>query len=559
MMRKPVLTNVILMSGILAALADSGYAADAALQCRQLEGIELEHVEILISRQVPAGLLELRGGIGREVPAFCRVRGIARPTRYSNIGFEVWLPAPGDWNGRYYQHADGADSGRINEMALVQFVREGSAAANTDSGNQTAWYDGGGDGDIQIAYARAARTRESPERVIDLSYRGSYETTRAAKAILREYYGSPQKYSYLVGCSGGGSQALRNAQSYPQEWDGILAGAPSNNVTGYFSANAWNARLWVDPQGRIPYDKLPAIQQAALASCSKEARVHAGIASDPRHCRTDVRKLICRGQETRDCLTRAQADSLEKIYGGPRNPRTGEQIYPGFPPTTEQAWQAWLTDSPRRDASGNNGPGSERVFRDVPFSVFSANLHYRYVFSDPAWNAQMMDFDRDLAFAASKPVAGAPLKEVVDAVDPNLSRLQKRGAKILMYFGWGDPALTPLEGIEYYDEVSRTVGSGTRQFFRLFMVPGMSHCTGGPGANSFGQSTAARALRNDPEHHILRALEAWTETGRAPDRITAAKYVDDDPDKGVAFTRALCPYPQVATYDGTPAGACMQP
>jgi feruloyl esterase len=255
-------------------------------------------------------------------------------------------------------------------------------------------------------------------------------------------------------------------------------------------------------------------------------------------------------------LTGPQAKALQKIYDGPRNPRTGARIYPGFPPTMELGWVGFLTEA----------PGGKGLFLDTPFSLFSANLHYRQIFDDPTWDARRFDFDADLAFAENKIVGGQKMKAIWNAVDDDVSRLYDRGAKILMYVGWGDQALSPLEAIAYYDDIVRAMGDRTEKFFRLFMVPGMYHCGGGPGANAFGQTflPAPEALRNDRKHHIARALEGWVEDSRAPDSITAAKYVDDRPEKGLAFTSPLCAYPQIAVYKPDAAGsessfACESP
>ncbi len=301
------------------------------------------------------------------------------------------MPRVENWNGRYYQHGQGAGGGIIDLGALAGFVRDGAVGAATDDGNRFPWP---GARDLDDAYQRSAKARDSPEEIIDNWYRGSEETTRAEKSIIHAYYGRAQQYSYFEGCSGGGTHGWQAAQRFPDEWNGLVIGAPANNTTGFFAANAWNSRMWLDPQARIPSAKLPAIQQASIASCSREARLRNGTLGDPRFCHFGPSVVPCKDQETDDCLTRPQISTLRKIYEGPRNPRTGEAIYPGFPPTMESGWKGFLTNT-----SGGRG-----VFYEEPFSLFSANINYRYVFDNPQWDVRMFNFDRSRVHGASKDI-----------------------------------------------------------------------------------------------------------------------------------------------------------
>jgi hypothetical protein len=527
-----VVTGVTLMAAV------TTYAATDQDACQKLASLVLPGRQITSAVQAHAGIFQTPDGENYNAPDFCRVRGIARPTTESEIKFEVWLPRKIEWNGRFYQHGEGGGGGAINYGALVGFIRNGAVGVATDDGSQNVCRDSD------------ASLLSQPQKFVDLWYRALGETTRSAKELIRAYYGRAPSFSYFEGCSGGGGYGLQAAQRFPDDWDGILIGAPSNNVTGYYAAMVWYSRAWLDdPQGQILPVKLPAIQRAALASCTSQAHVLNGIAADPRFCPFDPEVLSCNGPETDNCLTKAQVIALRKIYAGPRNPRTGEQIYAGFPPTFESSWAD--------DITGNTLVNPEGT---APSGLYVANRFYRHIFDNPQWNIRMFDFDKSVTFTENKLISGASLKSIMNATNPDLSRLRKRGSKVLMYIGWGDPTQSPLEGIVYYNKVAHEMGGveKSQDFFRLFMVPGMRHCGLGPGANSFGQNVygfgkyhLGRSLQNDADHNIMRALEAWVETGRKPDRIIAAKYVNDDPKRGIAFTRPLCAYPQIAVFRGS--------
>jgi hypothetical protein len=527
----------IVLATIAAIALSAATSADHRATCARLKSVPLRHAQVISADRIPQGTFHAPDGHSYVVPEFCRIRGVASPSSDSQISFEVWLPAA-HWNGRYYQHGEGGGGGIVDYGALASFVRQGAVGAATDDGQKRP-------NDYNSSWAL-----HHPEKIIDKYYRGLKTTTDHAKTLLESYFGKAARRSYFEGCSGGGGYALQAAQRFPDDWDGILVGAPANNVTGYFASTAWNSRLWLDTLGRISPAKLSAIQRAALASCKPEARIVNGVAADPRFCQPDTSTLACKAAETNDCLTKPQIATLEAMYRGPRSLR-GEQIYAGFPSTMETGWVGSLT-------SGLTG--SVAIFlHDQPAALYFTNDFYRFfVFDDPQWDISVLQSDDGIGLSEQKMISGRSLASVANAVDPDLSQLRKRGAKILMYQGWGDEALTPLEGISYYEKVAFKLGGieATRDFYRLFMVPGMGHCRSGLGANSFGQDFYndgqyfGRSLVNDPAHNIQRALESWVERGRKPDRIIAAKYVDDDPKKGVAFTRPLCPYPQVPAYSG---------
>jgi feruloyl esterase len=264
------------------------------------------------------------------------------------------------------------------------------------------------------------------------------------------------------------------------------------------------------------------------------------VATDPRECRFDPSTMLCQQGETSECLTEAQIGTLRKLYQGPRDPRTGAQIIAGFAPTMEAA---------QSSTSWHGMVASITPERDRMVSEFFGSL----VFDDPHWGWRQFDFSKDIARSRQRTIAGETLDQIFHATASDLSKVRDRGSKIIVYEGWGDLAVAPEEVISLYDSVTEQMGPRTPDFYRLFMVPGMTHCGKGPGANAFGQSFWGRALpvKNDADHHISRALEAWVERGIAPDKIIATKYVDENPAKGTQITRPICPYPEIPQYTGT--------
>lgn len=441
-----------------------------------------------------------------STPPLCRVRGIARPTPASHITFELWLPASG-WNGRYYQLGNGGFAGNIHYPSLAAEAARGNAAALTDTGHAGDGFD-----------ARWAENR--PERVIDYGHRSIKATSDAARALIRAYYGRSPVRRYFAGCSNGGRQAMMAAQRYPADWDGVIAGAPALQWTRQLATfAALQQRLRSQPANWIPPDKLPAIQRSALASCTPAAAMRNGVPGDPRFCRLDSRKLLCRGAETRQCLTRAQAATLDIIHTGFRN-------YPGFEPAAadKDNWGAWIVNPDR----------------SAPSQLTFATQAYRHLFGGPDdWEVEHFDaanWDRALQFS-----------DTLDADDPDLTRFRRRGGKLIMYHGWGDAVISPRATTAYYERVTARMGGagpiGT--FFRLFMVPGMAHCQGGSAPHAFGQSLPAPALYPDALHDIRRALETWVEKGAPPIALTAAAHAMGGPAADREIVIELRPYPEL--------------
>jgi feruloyl esterase len=463
----------------------------------------LPQTTITLAASVPAGAFKPEKPLAfpgapvaayDRLPAFCRVAATIKPTADSDIRFEVWLPLTA-WNGKLQAVGNGVWSGQIWHPLMAHALARGYATANTDTGHE-------GDGmDASFALGH-------PEKVIDYGYRAVHEMTVKTKAIIGAYYGSGPRLSYWSGCSSGGKQALKEAQLFPDDYDGIVAGAPGNSWTRLMASGVWMAQAThKDPASYIPPSKYPILHDAVLEACDGVDGVKDGVLDDPRRCRFDPGRLACQDSDGPGCLTAPQVEAARRIYAGPRNPRTGEPIYPGLEPGTELDWGP---------AAG--GPGLLGVF----------DSHFKYlVFADPSWNYMTLDFDADVALAERLD------KNTINATDPDLKAFVARGGKLLLYHGWSDQLLAPRNTITYYESVVATVGAEqARRSVRLFMAPGMAHCQGGPGPSRF-----------DP----VAALEDWVEKGHAPDRIEASRVRDGKVDR----TRPLCAYPQVAKYKGT--------
>lgn len=490
-----------------------------AQSCEKLSDLKLANTTITAAQPIAAGAFTPPAGPAapfKELPAFCRVIGVIKPTSDSDIKFEVWMPASG-WNGKFQGIGNGGFAGSISHLELAAATARGYAAASTDTGHT------GGNASWALGH---------PEKIVDYGHRAVHEMTEKAKAIIGAFYGNGPKHSYFASCSNGGRQALMEAQRYPNDYDGLIAGAPANYFTPVLSGFAWNLQALVsDPASYIPPAKLKAIETAALAACDARDGVRDGVIDDPTKCNFDPSVLLCKGTDSNDCLTEKQVGALKKIYSGPRTAK-GEQITAGFVPGGETGpggWAAWITAS---DPS-----------RALQY-FFSTQAFANMVYNDPKWDLKTFSLDRDSKLADEK------LGNSLNAIDPNLKAFRARGGKLILYHGWSDAALPPVNTINYFKGVVKKMGErDTSSFVRLYMVPGMQHCNGGPGPNRFG-ATVTRA-QSDPQHDMTLTLERWVEEGVAPDYIIASKRESNDPSKPVTRTRPLCPFPQVARYKGS--------
>ncbi|MGA2000652.1 MAG: tannase/feruloyl esterase family alpha/beta hydrolase [Terriglobales bacterium] len=511
-----------------------------ASSCAELVRLQIPDTKITSASEVAAGPFTPPGSpITLQMKAFCRVVAVAKPSTDSLIHFEVWIPSGKQWNGKFEGVGNGGFIGEISYGSMANAVYRGFATASSDTGHdgsepmgsrasQPALYPGD-----TMAFGNG-----HPEKIADWSYRAMHVTTVAAKRIIQEYTGVAPKYSYFNGCSTGGHQALTEAQRFPEDYDGVIAGAPGNNRVHLTVGFMWAYAVTHTPDGQpiLPVSKLTLINKAAVAACDAADGIKDGIIGDPESCHFDPGTLLCKGKETDDCLTAAQVEAVKNVYAGPRNPRTGEQIIAGYMPGSENApgdqyggWKKFVVDLKQ--------PARLELWRD-------------WVFNDPSWDWHTFDYDRDVALGDKK-------LAMLNAVNPDLSAFKSRGGKVLMYSGWADPIGPPMDAVNYYQRVVQAMGGRqqTRDFFRLFMVPGMCHCNGGPGTTVFGGADASNdpndvppQINIDPEHDVLSAMERWVEKGVAPDSIITAHVAKGDT---IDRTRLACPYPQMPRWKGT--------
>jgi feruloyl esterase len=495
----------------------------AASSCESLATLALPDTTITLAQVIPAGTFtlpaEMKPPDFKDVPAFCRVTAEVKPTKDSDIKIEVWMPTTG-WNAKYRGQGNGSFAGYIDYLDMADAVRQGYATASTDTGHSAKGLD-------------ATWALGHPEKVIDFGYRGIHEMTAKAKSIIRAFYGHDAEHSYFVSCSNGGRQGLMEAQRFPEDYDGIIAGAPAIFWTHLLVGAVWVLQaMQNDPASYIPAGKTPAISAAVLAACDAEDGVTDGIVNDPRKCRFDPAAMLCKGADSSGCLTAPQVTAFRKIHAGARNSK-GELILPGYPPGGEEGprgWSLWITGT---------APGQSLQF------TFATQFFGNMVFDDRAWDFKTFDFDAGVKITDER--QGRNL----NATDPNLKAFKSRGGKLILYMGWSDTAIPAVNTINYYDNVAATMGPrDADSFLRLYLVPGMQHCRGGPGPNFFGQDGFSGAP-NEARRNMYRSLEQWVERGIGPRELIATKYLSDDPTKAVKMTRPLCPYPQVAKYKGT--------
>jgi Tannase and feruloyl esterase len=520
-----------------------------AATCTSLTSITLPDTEITLAQEVPAGSFTApTGQVIPNLPAFCRVVGVSTPTSDSNINFEVWLPTS-TWNGRYRQVGSSGFGGAIGftgraALSLSGSIRSGYAAASTD------------DGHVDPTFRDASWALGHPQKIIDFGYRALKETTDAAKAVIEAYYGRAADFSYFTGCSEGGREALTEAQRFPDDFDGILVGDPASDLTGNAVAIAWDEQaLTRNPAAFLPPSKLPALTKAGLKQCAaREGLGTDPFINDPRDCHFDPAAIRCNGADSDSCLTTAQVEAVRKIYSGPIDRRRGEPLFPGFEPGAEDTdasdgtggWANWLNTPP----GGGLYPLSYGVWAYM-------------VANDPNFDIFTVQVPEDFTVADNAPVGDRTLAAVINSTNPDLRLFKRHGGKIIQYHGWADPVYPPRSSINYYesviadqrDEARENHGSRSleeiREFYRLFMAPGMVHCNGGPGPSTFGGAAIPAPPVEDVENDATLALVQWVEQGIAPDKIIATHYLNHDPTQGVDMQRPLCPYPELARYMGT--------
>jgi feruloyl esterase len=486
-------TDCLRLLAALCFVASTLAAQTPAVSCDSLSALKLPDTTITSAKLTDAS---------NDLPASCRVAATLRPSADSEIKIEVWMPATvSAWNGKFQANGNGGWSGAINPGALSAALHRGYATAATDTGHS------GGSGSFALGH---------PEKLVDFGYRAVHEMTVKAKAIVAAYYGNGPKLSYWVGCSSGGKQGLKEAQKFPADYDGIVAGAPANYWTHLVTYSLWDGVATLkDPAANLSRDKFALIHKAVVDACDANDGVKDGVLENPTRCSFDPKVLQCTAEEQPTCLTAPQVEAARKIYGPEKNPRTGQEIFPGLDPGSEMGWGP-LAGGPQ------------------PLSI--ATDHFKYVvFKDPNWDYKTFDFDKDVALT-DKIDNG-----LLNATDPDISKFVGHGGKLLMYHGWTDQLIPPRNSINYYNSVVGVLGAAkAADSVRLFMAPGMNHCGGGDGPSNFD---------------ALGALEQWVEGGKAPERIVASKRSGGGAPGAapgqVERTRPLCVYPQVAQYKGS--------
>jgi len=477
----------------------------AAENCESLTSLKLPDGKITSASIVEAGNFTPPGGGGpmmggpggmaafKSTPAFCRATATLTPTSDSDIKVEVWMPFE-NWNGKLVGIGNGIWAGTINYSAMAEPLAKGYATVATDTGHVGSGMD-------------AKWAVGHNEKLIDFGYRAVHEMTVKAKIILKSYYGKKEDLSLWMSCSTGGRQGLMAAYRYPEDFDGISSMAPANPMVGLMISSLWTGySAMKDDAYRLPMPKLMASKKAYIDKCDEIDGVKDGIVSDPERCSYDPVIIQCKEGEQNDCLTISQVSALRDIYNGVKNPRTGEQIFAGFSPGSEQLLMALVS-----------GP--------EPFLV--ATSYFRdIVFENSQWNFKSFDYDKDLT-AAYK--VGS---DILDAPSDGFSTFFKGGGKLLLSHGWADGLIPATNSISYYKTMTEKMDPRkAADSVRLFMLPGVSHCAGGDGPGAVD---------------MLSVIDKWASEGKAPDSIIASS---TPPQK--QMTRPICPYPQVSVYKGS--------
>ena len=480
--------RAIFVAGVLACVPSPSLAAT----CESLASLVIPHGVVTLAQPIAPGAFNApsgRTGGGAQSPfaklgSFCRVAVTLKPAANSDIKAEVWLPMAG-WNGKLQVVGNGGFAGTISYPAMATALAAGYATASTDTGHT----------------GPSSNTFANHDALIDFAHRAIHETAVAAKAAVDGFFGDAPKLSYFNGCSTGGRQAVTAAQRYPDDFDGIVAGAPASHTSTQAFGQIWFYQALADPASALSREKLTLLHDGVLNACDDLDGAKDGVLENPLACKFDPKVLACKqGSDTASCLTEAQVDGVRRIYAGPSNPRTGRQIFAGLERGSELGWSA------------------------VP--VGYAVDYFKYiVFKDPNWDPKTLNFDSHVEQASK----GDNL--VFDATDPDISRFTRRGGKLVMYQGWGEPGIPPGNLVRYYEQI-RHKSSEAGDSVRVFMVPGMGHCGGGNGTSTFD---------------MVSALDGWRDGGKAPQQVNAYRVRDGRVDR----TRPLCAWPAAAKYKGT--------
>lgn len=471
----------------------------AAASCDSLAKLPLAGGTVTSALLVSSGAFTPPGAAGRSgasspyaaLPAFCRVTATLTPTADSDIKIEVWLPTS-NWNGKFQAVGNGGWAGTISYSAMASALAGGYATASTDTGHSTPG---------------AAFAMNHPEKLVDYAHRAVHEMTVQAKAVVLAFYGDAPKLALWNGCSTGGRQGVTEASMYPADYDAIIAGAtPVTTPRLHGVRLQFNRMVHRTSDSYIPADKYPAIHDAALQACDALDGVKDGVIDSPNRCVFDPKVLACSGADSPTCLTPAQVETARAMYAPVKDPKTGATLsFPMLHPGSELGWATLA------------GP--------QPYGIALEAFRYM-VFNDPAWNPASLNPSTDIPRLEHQAAGFNP-------PSTNLKPFFSRGGKLLLYHGWSDQQVAPMNSITYFDDVLEASGKNAAgKSIALYLVPGMGHCQGGPGTDSFDKVAAA---------------EEWVRTGSAPAQIIASHRASGTVDR----TRPLCQYPLVAKYKGS--------
>jgi feruloyl esterase len=548
MRHRPYLVGAAM--GLFACVAIASSPAKAT-PCTNLQSLQLDDTTITSATDNTSGVFVVPGSNPPStisgLPAFCRVTANLVPTSDSNIKIEIWLPET-TWNGRFLGTGGGGFQGVITYGELASGIQHGFAATNSDLGTGSSGCKPlfcGSDGvtnPLATAFGNPGVPSTGlfghPERIKDFGYRAIHLMTVRGKQIANAFYQQKAQKAYFAGCSTGGQNALMEAQRFPDDYDGILAGAPAFNRTHLHMAGlaGWqnthaNANRFILP------GQMTLINQAVLAQCVGQDG-GAGtdpFLTDPRDCHFDPKALLCTGGKVPPaCLTADQVTTIQKYYAGTIDPVNGQVINPG---------------SERGNETDNVGALGLAFQEDLPEPAFDGLFYWVFgpSFGHPGSAVNFANFD----FHHDVDTVDDQLAKVLNADSSDLGEFREHGGKLLMYHGWADPLIPSQSSINYFNALVANGGHGfeqasfdndghpalrrTQSYARLFMVPGMYHCSGGPGPNAFD---------------ALTPLVSWVENGVAPQTIVATKFVNDTP-PAVEMTRPLCVFPKVAKYSGS--------
>jgi len=492
------IASLVCMLGVLGFGSDATprVAAAAPIACEALGQMKIVNGTVLSAETVQAGAFTPPNATPnaanayKTVPAFCRVTAKLTPSSDSDIRVEFWLPVAG-WNRKLQALGNGGLGGTIPYAALATAVRAGYAAAGTDTGHI------GGNGDFVAGH---------PEKLIDFGHRAIHEMTVSAKAVVAAHYDARPARSYFNSCSTGGRQALIEAQKYPEDFDGIIAGDPSWDQMRLYAARVYlNVYVNREPAAVIPPSKYPMLHAAVLNACDAKDGVKDGVLEDPAKCTFDFASLTCSGEDRADCLTKPQVDTAKAMSSPITDKKSGAVLHPGkYYAGSELGWGSVGGPTP----SGESLEGMRKI-------VFK-----------PDWDYHTINVPADVERAVRAD------NGLLNGDDPNLARFFSRGGKLLMYHGWADPLVSPDTSLIMYRRIQEAAGNAAAKSTALFMVPGMGHCQGGPGTDVFDK---------------VGTLDQWVESGTKPQTIVASHMKDGVADR----TRPLCAYPATARYTGS--------